>query len=101
MTIVFLCFVSGVARDKFRFAPYIAAVAIVLAYAGFLIAVGVWAGNCWGCDGETDQGAVVQFVVMAGLGLTVGMLTLIWIGTRVAALLRLLLKLKAADEHAA
>jgi len=109
LTLTSLCFLAGVARYKFRPAPLIAGGAVVLAFGAFLIVVGVWAGACWECESkgepfigysEVYRTEWFNWAVMIGLGLTMGMLALIWIGTRLAVLLRLLLRTNGSNTHA-
>jgi hypothetical protein len=74
-------FIAGLGRGAHRMVPVVAAVLIVTAFLGVVIASGIWAAQCWDCaDYEYSRSWVFKLAVLLyGFVAAVG-LGGIWVG---------------------
>ncbi len=81
---------AGLARARYRRAPFVAAGFVVLVYVLYIGSIAIWAANCWDCRGglgETRSDGLFVSTVFFGL---IGGTTLlgIWLGARLVTMLQ-------------
>ncbi len=81
---------AGLARVKYRRAPYIAAGVVVGVYVLYIGSLAIWAWTCWDCRGglgETrSDGLYVSTIFFGLLGITT--LLGVWLGARMVTMLQ-------------
>ena len=82
--------IAGLARARYRRAPYIAAGIVVAVYVLYIGSIAIWAANCWDCRGglgETRSDGLYVSTIFFGL---IGGTTLlgVWLGARLVTMLQ-------------
>ena len=82
--------IAGLARARYRRAPYIAAGIVVAVYVLYIGSIAIWAATCWDCRGglgETRSDGLYVSTVFFGL---IGGTTLlgVWLGARLVTMLQ-------------
>ncbi len=80
---------AGLARARYRRAPFIFAALVVVVYGLSTAAFGVWAATCWDCRsaGSPRSDVFIVFVVFFGGIMALTMLFGVWLGARLITML--------------
>ncbi len=104
-TLPVLGITAGLARARFPRAPFVAAGLVAAVYGLYMAAVGIWAALCWDCLVGTQNSRGEVFTAAAFFFGLIAFTTLlgIWLGARLATVLRRLLhtlrELRDAARH--
>ncbi len=80
---------AGLARAKYRRAPFIFAALVAAAYGLSTTAFGIWAANCWDCtsEGSTRGDVFTVFAFLFGI-MAATTLIGVWLGARLMTMLQ-------------